>query len=127
MVQQSTCISSEWMTSQLHLEFHYTGEHQHLNVSAISSSVQHNDDINISSARHISWIGLRRVLLAAMEQNTAEGQPMAKAQQSGNAHVAKKEKGPSKLKKLWDKAGLDHVTLILMLKGSLPPIIALAM
>jgi hypothetical protein len=35
-------------------------------------------------------------------------------------------KEPSKLKQIWDKVGLDKLTLILMLKGSLPPTIAIA-
>lgn len=62
-----------------------------------------------------------------MEQKQDQGQPRAEADQSDNAPAKGNEKSPSKLKKLWDKAGLDQVTLILMLKGSLPPIIALAM
>ncbi|KAK4547039.1 hypothetical protein LTR36_001260 [Oleoguttula mirabilis] len=37
------------------------------------------------------------------------------------------QKQPSKLKQLWDRAGLDVMTLSLMLKGSLAPTIAIAM
>lgn len=40
---------------------------------------------------------------------------------------ANDSKKPNKLKQLWTKAGLDASTLILMLKGSLPPTIAIAM
>ncbi|SMR51033.1 unnamed protein product [Zymoseptoria tritici ST99CH_1E4] len=43
---------------------------------------------------------------------------------SDDANDAKK---PNQLKQLWTKAGLDASTLILMLKGSLPPTIAIAM
>lgn len=34
---------------------------------------------------------------------------------------------PSKLKALWQKAGLDLPTVMMMFKGSLPPTIAIAM
>lgn len=37
------------------------------------------------------------------------------------------ENKPARLKQLWQKAGLDPITLALMLKGSLPPTIAIAM
>lgn len=37
------------------------------------------------------------------------------------------EKNPSKFKQIWQKAGLDPLTLMLMFKGSLPPTIAIAM
>ena len=37
------------------------------------------------------------------------------------------EKKPSKLKQLWQKAGLDLMTLSMMVKGSIPPTIAIAM
>lgn len=37
------------------------------------------------------------------------------------------EKKPSKIKQLWNKAGLDVMTLSMMLKGSIPPTVALAM
>ncbi|KAK5126657.1 hypothetical protein LTR85_009591 [Meristemomyces frigidus] len=37
------------------------------------------------------------------------------------------QKQPSKLKQLWDKAGLDVMTLSMMFKGSLAPTIAIAM
>ena len=46
----------------------------------------------------------------------------AQAQQSPDA-----QKQPSKLKQLWTKIGLDSITLAMMLKGSLPPTIAIAM
>lgn len=36
------------------------------------------------------------------------------------------KKGPSKLKQLWTKTGLDVFTILLMVKGSLPPTIAIA-
>lgn len=36
-------------------------------------------------------------------------------------------KPPSRLKQLWDKVGIDFMTVSLMFKGSLPPTIALAM
>lgn len=36
-------------------------------------------------------------------------------------------KKPSKLKEIWQKIGLDYMTLKTMFKGSLPPIIALSM
>jgi hypothetical protein len=36
-------------------------------------------------------------------------------------------KQPSKLKQLWNKIGLDRMTLLIMVKGSLPPTIAIAM
>ncbi|KAF1938497.1 hypothetical protein EJ02DRAFT_383606, partial [Clathrospora elynae] len=39
----------------------------------------------------------------------------------------KKEKKPSKLKKAWDKLGLDVGTLLMMGKAALPPTIAIAM
>jgi hypothetical protein len=38
-----------------------------------------------------------------------------------------RERKPWALKRLWWKAGLDATTLQLMLKGSLPPSIAIAM
>lgn len=50
-------------------------------------------------------------------EEVAEKQPEQKPEQ----------KRPSKLKQLWQKAGLDYMTLALMLKGSLPPTIAIAM
>lgn len=56
-----------------------------------------------------------------------QGQDPGEANKSGNVQHSKNENKPSKLKVLWDKAGLDKVTLILMLKGSLPPVIAIAM
>ncbi|KAI7312325.1 hypothetical protein KC315_g12015 [Hortaea werneckii] len=37
------------------------------------------------------------------------------------------EKKPSKLKQIWTKIGLDVPTLVVMFKGSIPPIVALAM
>lgn len=61
------------------------------------------------------------------ERNQEPGQESEKAKQPSNTQDTKTEKKPSKLKQLWEKAGLDKVTLILMLKGSLPPIIAIAM
>lgn len=36
-------------------------------------------------------------------------------------------KKPSKIKALWEKAGLDMSTIMMMFKGSLPPTIAIAM
>ena len=36
-------------------------------------------------------------------------------------------KQPSKIKQLWTKIGLDKGTVLMMLKGSLPPTIAIAM
>lgn len=36
-------------------------------------------------------------------------------------------KKPSKIKELWQKAGLDVTTVMMMFKGSLPPTIAIAM
>ncbi|KAI7087036.1 hypothetical protein KC356_g4542 [Hortaea werneckii] len=37
------------------------------------------------------------------------------------------EKKPSKLKQIWTKIGLDVPTVVVMFKGSIPPIVALAM
>ena len=37
------------------------------------------------------------------------------------------EQKPSKLKQLWQKVGLDPLTLMLMFKGSVPPTVAIAM
>ncbi|KAI7217442.1 hypothetical protein KC333_g4220 [Hortaea werneckii] len=37
------------------------------------------------------------------------------------------EKKPSRLKQIWTKIGLDVPTLVVMFKGSIPPIVALAM
>lgn len=37
------------------------------------------------------------------------------------------EKKPSKLNQYWEKTGLDPMTLKMMFKGSLPPIIAISM
>ncbi|KAI6870077.1 hypothetical protein KC343_g7546 [Hortaea werneckii] len=37
------------------------------------------------------------------------------------------EKKPSKLKQIWTKIGLDVPTLVIMFKGSIPPIVSLAM
>lgn len=54
--------------------------------------------------------------------NTSE----SKDQDSGLS-PAQPEKKPSKLKQVWQKAGLDVMTLSLMLKGSLAPTIAIAM
>jgi hypothetical protein len=64
-----------------------------------------------------------------MEHSEDQDKDQAKGtvDQAGTTKDIQNGKSPSKLKKLWDKAELDKVTLILMLKGSLPPIIAIAM
>lgn len=54
---------------------------------------------------------------AESDEKVAEKQPEQKPQ----------DKKPSKLKQIWQKLGLDPMTLILMFKGSLPPAIAIAM
>lgn len=56
------------------------------------------------------------------EEKSAEKAPPQQQKPQDGA-----EKKPSKLKQLWDKIGLDQMTLKMMFKGSLGPIIALAM
>jgi hypothetical protein len=53
------------------------------------------------------------------QQNTTKGDDTNEEQ--------KKEKEPGKLKKAWDKLGLDAPTLMMMGKAALPPTISLAM
>lgn len=52
--------------------------------------------------------------MAAHEEKHPDGE----ANLSDSAQDKKSDKKPSRLKGLWVKAGLDKVTLILMLKGS---------
>ncbi|KAK5147335.1 hypothetical protein LTR32_001224, partial [Rachicladosporium monterosium] len=49
------------------------------------------------------------------------------SQDPQNPEQPAEPKPPSKLKQLWTKLGLDPMTLKLMLKGSIPPTIAIAM
>lgn len=56
------------------------------------------------------------------DEKATETQPPQKPEQKQD-----EEKKPSKLKQIWQKAGLDPLTLMLMFKGSLPPTIAIAM
>jgi len=56
------------------------------------------------------------------DEKTNEMQPAQKSEQKQT-----EEEKPSKLKQIWQKAGLDPLTLMLMFKGSLPPTIAIAM
>ncbi|KAK5111110.1 hypothetical protein LTR62_005309 [Meristemomyces frigidus] len=51
----------------------------------------------------------------------------ASNESSGSAGGSSQPKQPSTIKRLWNKAGLDQMTLTLMLKGSIPPTIAIAM
>lgn len=60
-----------------------------------------------------------------MKQDAQQQAETPAASPPGQEQSAQKQ--PSKLKRLWDKTGLDAMTLSLMLKGSLPPTIAIAM
>lgn len=51
--------------------------------------------------------------------------PAQPSDQQKNAEEGPKK--PSKLKQAWDKVGLDFMTVSMMFKGSVPPIVALAM
>jgi hypothetical protein len=55
-----------------------------------------------------------------------EGQPKKEDASAPEAPPATSKK-PGRLKRAWTAVGLDLPTLIVMLKGSLPPVIALAM
>lgn len=56
------------------------------------------------------------------DKKATENKPPPEAEQN-----EAEERKPSKLKQIWEKAGLDPLTLMLMFKGSLPPTIAIAM
>lgn len=66
------------------------------------------------------------------EENTGNGSTMANGAEAEKPAAAPpqqqgEQKQPSKLKQLWTKIGLDVGTLAMMLKGSIPPTVALAM
>jgi hypothetical protein len=62
---------------------------------------------------------------AQFKHDAQTNQPPPKAADA-SASPAAATKPPSKMKQLWAKVGLDPLTLMLMLKGSLPPTIAIA-
>lgn len=68
-------------------------------------------------------------LLVKMEKAIPRGSPENSDEKVTEKQPEQKpqEKKPSKLKQLWQKVGLDRLTLILMFKGSLPPTIGIAM
>jgi hypothetical protein len=65
--------------------------------------------------------------LQDIKEKNAEsaGNNEANAEQSASDEVEEKRK-TSKLKKLWDAIGMDMGIFLMMVKGSLPPTIAVA-
>ncbi|KAK4955886.1 hypothetical protein LTR10_006825 [Elasticomyces elasticus] len=65
---------------------------------------------------------------ASSNGDTAKQEDSTKQASPGSGAAQKQDpKPPSKLKTLWTKLGLDPLTLMLMLKGSIPPTIAISM
>jgi len=71
---------------------------------------------------------------SSQSASSGEDDSVGKAAQTTNGTEAPSQqdqpdgqKQPSKLKQLWAKIGLDVGTVVIMVKGSLPPIIALSM
>ena len=59
--------------------------------------------------------------------SSSESDEKPAEEQAAQPKQQEKEKKPSKLKQLWEKSGLDLMTLKMMVKGSLPPTIAIAL
>ncbi|KAK5676191.1 hypothetical protein LTS10_011003 [Elasticomyces elasticus] len=65
---------------------------------------------------------------ASSNEDTTKQADSTKQTSPGSRAAQKQDpKPPSKLKTLWTKLGLDPLTLMLMLKGSIPPTIAISM
>lgn len=66
---------------------------------------------------------------AEPSNGTTDGDAKAPNETTGQSsqQTQQEAKKPSKLKSLWQKAGLDVPTIMMMFKGSLPPTIAIAM
>ncbi|OQO12602.1 hypothetical protein B0A48_02064 [Cryoendolithus antarcticus] len=60
------------------------------------------------------------------ENGSESARPEQSAATQAAPATATPEKKPSKIKQLWQKSGLDVFTVLMMIKGSLPPTIAIA-
>ena len=79
--------------------------------------------IHACSAKMAGVSGFERSGSDSMEDKKSEIQEQAPQSTAPSPALAKK---PNLLKNAWAKTGLDKITILLMLKGALPPIICIA-